>query len=154
MIKSYRGLLTDGGQEKIRLTTTHGLTGYRIVKFQGVPKAPMTLDQENVLKIYRSNQSLQASGPGIDGVVKFTDKDLLAVCIVKYVSDSAVPAIGSSVIFDNETFNQDIYITNDDVAAGGRDCNYYIELEQIKLSTIQAELLIVKSLRGEVWTRP
>jgi len=141
VVKTFRGLLADGGQDRIRLQTIKGKVGYTIVKFQGMPKAPMTLDQENVLKIYKSNQST------VDGVVNFTDSDLLGVCVLKYASDSAVTSLGSSVIFDNETFNQDIYITHEDVAAGGRDCNYYLELEVIPLDDAGAEYTTVKDLR-------
>ena len=33
-IKTFRGLLEDGAQERIRLETLDGKTGYRINKFQ------------------------------------------------------------------------------------------------------------------------
>jgi len=141
VVKTFRGLLADDGQDRIRLSTIKGKVGYRIIKFQGMPKAPMTLDQENVLKIYQSNQST------VDGVVNFTDSDLLGVCVVKYASDSTVTSLGSSIIFDNQIFNQDIYITNEDVAAGGRDCNYYIELEVIPLDDAGAEYTTLKDMR-------
>jgi len=146
VVKSYRGLLADGGQEKIRLTTTDGQTGYRIVKFQIIPKQPFNATQESVAKIYKMEQDVP------DGAVDFSDRDLLGVAIFKQ-HDTVNYMAYDSVIFDNEIFNQDIYITNYD-AATGEFINYYIELEQIKLTVNQAELLIVKSLRGEVWTRP
>jgi hypothetical protein len=141
VVKTFRGILADDQQDRIRLSTIRGKMGYRIIKFQGVPKAPMTLDQENVLKIYKSNQST------IDGDVNFTDSDLLAVCLVKFTADSAVPSLGSSVIFDNEIVNQDIYVTHEDVAAGNRDCNYYIELEVIPLDDSGAEYTTLKDMR-------
>ena len=56
-IRSFRGLMEDNTQESIALHTNDGLTGYRIVKFQAVPKQPMTLDQENVIKIYKVPQT-------------------------------------------------------------------------------------------------
>ena len=34
MIKSYRGLIADGAQDRIPLHTNDGKTGYKIVKFQ------------------------------------------------------------------------------------------------------------------------
>ena len=141
VVKTFRAQLTDDAQERIRLQTIKGKVGYRIIKFQGVPKAPMTFDQEDVLKIYKTNQS------SIDGVINFSDSDLLAVCIVKYAADSAVTSIGNTVIFDNEIFNQDIYVTHEDVGAGGRDCNYYLELEVIPLDDAGAEYTTLKDMR-------
>ena len=37
MIKSFRGKLADGGQDRIRLSTNDGLTGYKITKFELLP---------------------------------------------------------------------------------------------------------------------
>jgi len=142
MNKSFKGKLEDGGINTIRLSTNNGLTGYRIVKFQAVPKQPMTLDQENVIKIYKVPQTT------IDGDVDFSDNRLLAVCCVSYDNDAATPAIGQSVIFDNEIFNQDIYITHEDVHAGNRPCNYYIELEQMKLDLSEQTVTTLKDIRN------
>jgi len=144
MIKTFKGLLQDDEQNHIRLSTTDGKMGYRITKFTGIPYAPLTLDQENVLKIYKTKQST------VDGVVDFGDDSLLAVCCIKY-NDDAAASFGNPqhVIFDQEIFNQDIYITHEDVHAGSRGCNYYIELEQIKLTEQEALVAIVKDLREE-----
>ena len=38
VVKTYRGLLADGVQEKIPLSTKDGSVGYRIVKFEIVVK--------------------------------------------------------------------------------------------------------------------
>jgi len=138
MIKSYRGLLASGGQDIIRLSTTDGRMGYKLVKFEIMPLG-VNLTIENVMKIYKT---VQTSGTN---VINFSDSDLLAAAILK-IGSASTEALTMHVIFDNEVFKDD--------GGGNRDCNYYIELEQIKLSTAQAELLIVKSLRGEVWTRP
>jgi hypothetical protein len=34
VMKSFRGKLADGEQERISLSTNNGLTGYRVTKFQ------------------------------------------------------------------------------------------------------------------------
>jgi len=141
-IKSFRGLIADDGEDVIHLHTNDGSTGYKIVKFQAIPKQPMTLDQENVLKIYKVSPS------AVDGDVDFSDQTLLGVCCVKYSNDSATAAIGESIIFDNETFNQDIYVTQEDVGSGGRPCNYYIELEQTKLSLDENTVATLKDIRN------
>ena len=134
--------MADDTQEQINLATNDGMMGYRIVKFQGVPKQPMTLDQENVIKIYKVKQT------SIDGNVDFSDQTLLAVCNVSYANDAAAPAIGQSIIFDNEIFNQDIFITHEDVHSGGRPCNYYIELEQMKLDLNEQSVATLKDIRN------
>ena len=141
-IISFRGLLADGGIETLPLKTNNGLTGYRIVKFQAVPKQPMTLDQENVIKIYKTEQTTT------DGNVDFSDNRLLGVCLCKYSNDAAIPAIGQSIIFDGEKFNQDIYVTHEDVGAGNRPCNFYIELEQMTLSLDEQTVATLKDIRN------
>ena len=40
MIKSFRGILADGAEERITLHTNDGKTGYRIVKFQIIVPEP------------------------------------------------------------------------------------------------------------------
>jgi len=147
VVKTFRGLLLDGGQEKIRLTSPDGQTGYRIVKLQIFSYAPGVKQSENVVKIYKVSQT------AVDGIVDFSDSTLLAAAYLETSDSPTTTDNPQNTIFDQEIFNQDIYVTQDDVN-GGDPCNYYIELEQIKLTAIQAETLIVKDLRGEMWTRP
>jgi len=142
MIKTYRGLLADGGQERIRLQTIRGKVGYKIVKFQ-IMAAPTTgSDRVNGVSIWKKEQStISTSSITPD----FTDSDLLAVAIS--VWDNAQPNLSStSVIFDNEIFNQDIYVTNTETQATGT-CNYYIELEVIPLDDAGAEYTTLKDFR-------
>jgi len=140
-IISYRGLLADGGQNTINLHTNDGKTGYKIVKFQLFPKSPGSADYENVVKIYKVTQT------SIDATVDFTDNTLLGAGYVEGYSGNA-DTDEHTVVFDNETFNQDIYITNKDVSTG-ENINYYIELEQVDLTEDQALVAIIKNLRNE-----
>ena len=39
-LKSFRGQLADGGQERIRLSTNDGKTGYLVRKFQTMSVSP------------------------------------------------------------------------------------------------------------------
>ena len=55
--------------------------------------------------------------------------------------------VSGAIIMDNEIFNQDIYVTHNDNHAS-QNCNYYIELEQIKLSDVQSTSITLQSLRG------
>jgi len=146
VVKSYRGLLEDGGQDKIRLTTTDGRMGYKIIKFQVMTAAPVGAASEHVVKIFNEKQAV------VSAAVDFSDPVLLAVNVwtnaVGYGFEGTM-----GVIFDGHIFNQDIYITQSE-ETGNAAANYYIELEQLKLTAIQAEVLIVKDLRKQPWTRP
>ena len=144
-IISYRGLLATGGQATINLHTNDGKTGYKVIKFQVIPENPFAAaDKELVMKIYKIEQTT------IDGVVNFSENILLAVAIYSDSDGSAAPVTQSSdvVIFDNEIFNQDIYVTYVD-KHGSQSGNYYIELEQVDLTEDQALVAIVKNLRNE-----
>jgi len=139
MIKSYRGLLADGGQDTINLHTNDGKTGYKITKFQVMTETFQ--NAELIVRIWKV--------AGITGNINFADNRLLAA--VMYASPAAAetnPADSQTVIFDNETFNQDIYVTNTAVSSG-QAINYYIELEQVDLTEDQALVAIVKNLRNE-----
>ena len=139
MIKTFRGLLADGAQDQIRLGTIKGKVGYKIVKFESIPNQPFDVTQESITKIYKTNQST------IDGIVDFTDNDLLAVAIFKDHATTFYNAY-DSVIFDGEIFNQDVYVTHSEVA-GSASQNYYIELEVIPLSEQGAEYTTIKDIR-------
>jgi len=140
MIKTFRGLLADGGQDRIRLQTIKGKVGYRIVKFELMDAAPGATNAEFVTKIYKTLQST------IDGAVNFTDTDLLAAATLVMQTSPSNNQTPLAVIFDNEIFNQDIYITNVDVD-GSNPLNYYLELEVIPLDDAGAEYTTLKDMR-------
>jgi len=140
MIKTFRGLLADGGQDRIRLQTIKGKVGYKIVKFELMGKTPGASTQESVVQIYKKFQST------IDATVDFTDSALLAAGIWQKSTNVAYP-LAESVIFDQEIFNQDIYVTHKDVDAG-ESCNYYMELEVVPLDDAGAEYTTLKDMRS------
>ena len=143
MIKTYRGLLADGGQDRIRLQTIKGKVGYRIVKFDIMPNLPGNATQESVVQIWKKEV---ATVPTQNLEVDFTDSDLLAASY--YVQRSIVESGQNTliVIFDNEVFNQDIYVTHTDQDSAFA-CNYYIELEVIPLDDAGAEYTTLKDMR-------
>jgi len=143
MIKTFRGLLADGAQDRIRLQTIKGKVGYRIVKFQGFPNLPGTQDTENTLQIWKTSQSSVSTSTA---TVDFTDSDLLGALYYAESSSSAYNAQPNIVIFDNEIFNQDMYITHTDTV-GTQSFNYYLELEVIPLDDAGAEYTTLKDLR-------
>jgi len=143
MIKTFRGLLTDsepGNQNRIRLQTIKGKVGYKIIKFQIIGAEPGVKLTESCIKIYKTSQTT------IDSVINFTDSDLLGVTYWAGKDTSGNTDTTGPIIFDNQIFNQDIYLTHHD-AATGEDCNYYLELEVIPLDDAGAEYTTLKDMR-------
>ena len=140
-VKTFRGLLADGGQDQIRLSTNTGEIGYKIRKFELMPNNPGVGGPESVSKIFTREQTT------IDGVIDFSNSDLLAAAFQKSQEDSANTEVGIITIFDNVVVNQDIFITMTDMR-GNLKTNYYVELEQVKLSTHEAAVATLKDMRG------
>jgi len=140
MIKTFRGLLASGGQDQIRLQTIKGKVGYKITKFQLLFDNPGAQSVENVVKIFKTEQTT------IDSVINFTDSDLIAAAFLSGSTSATYPE-DLTIIFDTEMFNQDIYITQSDLA-GSQACNYYIELEVIPLDDAGAEYTTLKDMRS------
>ena len=139
-IISYKGTLDIGLEDRIRLKTIKGKVGYKIIKFQILPSTPGAAEFELVGKITK------VKDPNIGPTVKFTDSDLLAVA---YYQDGSSISNNASVdiIFDNEIVNQDITVQHEDLSTG-EACNFYLELELINLSDVEAEITTIKDLRN------
>ena len=145
MIKSFRGLLADGEQETIRLGTNDGLIGYRIVKFQIMSYLPTSGGhKEHVVQIWKVKQT---SAPTVAPAPVDFDNGLLLGAAWSLSSDSPAYASTQDILFDSEVFNQDIYVTHTDTD-GTDSCNYYIELEQVKLDLNEATVATLKDMRG------
>jgi len=139
VVKTFRGLLADSGQDRIRLQTIKGKVGYRIIKFELLGNLPGAQTQECVVKIYTGEQS------SIDAEINFTDSQLVAAGIYHDNAASIYPAT-LITIFDEEIFNQDIYVTARDTE-GAQSTNYYLELEVIPLDDAGAEYTTLKDMR-------
>jgi len=139
-IKTFRGLIGDEQQDTISLHTNDGSTGYRIVKFQVIgPDASETA--ELTIKIYKVAQTT------IDGNIYFSDNTLLAAAIYQQNVTGQNYPIDSVIIFDNEIFNQDIYISQRGDAASAK-INYYLELEQVSLDLSENTVATLKDIRN------
>jgi|TARA_R110002012_G_C11252446_1_gene566916 hypothetical protein len=139
---SFRGQLPIGTEDRIKLSTIKGKTGYKINKFQIMSNSPgATGSVELVCQIFNKSQE-GSIGP----IVNFTDSELLAVAYQQDHVDSAYPA-SEVIVFDNAVFNQDIFISVDDAGSGTVPCNYYIELETMDLSEVETTMLTLKNLR-------
>jgi len=141
MIKTFRGLIADGGQDTIVLHTNNGEMGYRIVKFQLLASDAGITAQESTVKIYKVQQTT------ITSPIDFSDNTLLGAGFWSSDAHNANPE-DVNVIFDNEIFNQDIYVTHVETV-GALAVNYYIELEQVKLDLSESTVATLKDIRNE-----
>ena len=142
-IISFRGQIANGEQDIVVLHTNTGSTGYRMKKLQaidGLPgNPPGATDVELICKIYKIEQTT------IDGVVDFSDNRLLGV-VYYQGGNISTEQNASTIIFDNEIFNQDIYVTMN--ITGTSLGNYYIELEQMPLDLNENTVATLKDIRN------
>jgi hypothetical protein len=143
-ILSYRGLLADGGQDTILLSTKKGEVGYRIHRFELMPNEPGEDQHESTVMIWKDFQST------INNTVDFSDNRLLA-CSIWQSGNAPGGAdalwVPHTSIFDQEIFNQDVYVTHSETD-GSNPINYYIEIEVIKLDESQAMVATLKDIRN------
>jgi hypothetical protein len=140
MIKSFRGLIADGGTETVSLHTLTGETGYRIVKFQIIGVQPSSVNSESTVKIFKVAQS------AVTDTIDLSDQTLLAVAY-RESQGAATANPPEVIIFDNEIFNQDLTITHENTESGV-GCNYYFELEQVALDVNERTVATLKDLRN------
>ena len=147
MIKTFRGLLADGEQQKIRLSRNNGLMGYKILKFQGFFEKPGTAEQESLLMILKRELDSVVTA---SSEVNFEDQNILAVWFdTQHTSPAYNQTRPDNVIFDKEIINQDIFITHTDQPVDvGESCNYYLELEEVPLNLNEATVATLKDMRG------
>ena len=138
-IKSFRGKLANDTQETISLHTNNGSVGYKIKKFEVMQSTDD--DIEATLKIYTVRQTAQTNS------IDFSDNTLIAAAYYSSSSSSQIYPEDKNIIFDNVTFNQDIYITLRCHNVAG-DMNYHIELEQVKLALDENTVATLKDIRN------
>ena len=139
-IKTFKGKLAMGVEEKINLSTNNGLTGYRIKNLQVITSDPTDTTYGLVCQVFLTSQT-GSIGPAID----FNNSDLLGVAYSDAYNDFQN---GEIIIFDKETFNQDIFINITDSSGGTTPANFYIELEQFKLDLNESTYHTVKNIRS------
>jgi hypothetical protein len=143
-IKSGRGLIADLTTDTIVLHTNDGSTGYRITKFQLMAQKPAGENQESVVKIF----SIPQTDTPTD-LIDFSDNTLLGAAYLEVAADAKTESQIQTIIFDNMTFNQDIYVTHKDSETGA-NVNYYIELEQVTLDLSANTVATLKDIRNIV----
>ena len=141
-IKSFRGLIDHNTIETISLHTNTGSTGYRIKKFEAMPKDPSGSSGTNILKIYSIPQTTTSS------TIDFDDNTLIAAAVISHNASAFQYPPETVIVFDNITFNQDIYVTQTDADGNQTACNYHIELEQVKLDLNENTVATLKDIRN------
>ena len=134
-------MLADGGIDTLPLHTNNGLIGYRITKFQLIAHAPGATDYRFVVQIHKVKPDAASQ------LIDFSDNRLLGAGEIEDNAAAHYPNSSTMIIFDNEKFNQDIYVSMSDVGAG-ESCNYYIELEQVKLDLSEQTVATLKDIRN------
>jgi len=141
---SFRGKLvttvTAGVvQDIIPLSTNNGSIGYTIKKFE-IMGSNGNETYESVIEIHSIDKST-------NGVIDFDDNTLLAAGIYQDASTNGILA-HTQIIFDNITFNQDIYVSYIESASATTGLNYHIELEQVKLDLNENTVATLKDIRN------
>jgi len=139
MIKTFRGTLDDNTVNKLRLSTKKGKIGYKIVKFQVIPEQPGVSDYENVVSINKVDFSPLLS-------IDLSDGNILAVAYWASGTNPAYPQESSVIIFEQETFNQDIFIGSNGTSAS-MVMNYYVEIESFPLTDNAAAVSTLRDIR-------
>tara|TARA_R100000655_G_C2927352_1_gene183419 strand:+ start:138 stop:605 length:468 start_codon:yes stop_codon:yes gene_type:complete len=148
-IKSFRGLIASGTQDTVVLHTNDGSVGYKIKKFQIMPHVPGdNNDQELICMIWKIQQPTSALSDNTTTRPDFSNNTLLACAFAINDTDNHLN-YNETTVFDNEIFNQDIYITFRDIGGATQSCNYYIELEQFKLDLNDNTMATLKDIRNE-----
>ena len=140
--KSFRGMIADLTTDTISLHTNTGSTGYRITKFQLMAEKPAGENQESVVKIF----SIPQTDTPTD-LIDFSDNTLLGAAYLEGAADAKTESQVQVIIFDNMTFNQDVYVTHKDSETGA-NVNYYIEMEQVKLGLDENTVATLKDIRN------
>ena len=140
-IKSFKGQIAPGGVDTLLLHTNDGSIGYRVTKFQIISALPFQASDEHICKIYKTTQAAATS------TIDFSDQTLIGTGIINNDAAGYRYATTSTIIFDNEIFNQDIFVTHAN-SDGTSALNYYIELEQIKLDLNENTVATLKDIRN------
>ena len=140
-IKTFRAKLADEAQDTIRLSTTDGLTGYRIVKFETMVANPGVTSQQSVVKVFTVDPNATPTS-----TIDFDDPTLLAASMLQETATTD-RFDSQNVIFTGMVFNQDIYIAHKDYNSG-EEINYHLELEQIRLDLNEATVATLKDMRA------
>ena len=144
MIKSFKGKLASGEQEKIPLSGGADNIGYRIVKMELMSETPgIGSNAEHIVKVYKKKQS------SVSGTIDFDDDSLLAAGWLPMKTSNFLTS-ENITLFDDEVVNQDVFVTAIDVD-GGEPINFLIHMEEVKINDREAAVINYRAglLHGE-----
>ena len=139
MNKTFKGSLEDGQELRVRLSTNNGLTGYKIIKFQLFPTNYNVTDEYNS-RVYT------VPGKANNTTFDFNDPQLLVAAYFENSNGVDPVSKDAVVVIDNKIINQDIFVQHK--SQSGNSCNFYMELEQVKLDLNEATVATLKDMRG------
>lgn len=135
--------------DELPLATNTGKVGYKITKMQIMPVdtgGASNTSNEATIQIYSLKKSATAQKDLTNANINFEDHTLLGVAY--FTRDQGVVAVNSeTIIFDNATFNQDVFVVYKDSQTNNVGMNYYVEMEALKLSDLEATYHTLQSLR-------
>jgi len=131
-IKSFKALLTNGDQLQIPLHKVGKGVGFRIKKLQVMPHdIDGSSSHECSVQIWKQKQS------SLSVDLDFSNSELVGAAYYVRANNPVSPYVAliseQTVIFDNEVFNQDIFIVYKS-GITAQKINYYMELEEVKMS--------------------
>lgn len=139
-IKTFRGNLASSGTDTIRLATKRGQIGYRIKKIECITVNPAAYDTENFFHVWTNPNAAIGS-------IDFSNSELLGINY-STSGNTVTETDNQTIIFDHVVINQDIYISHTDAGGNSQNLNYYMELEQLNLSELEAAVATLKDMRG------
>jgi len=131
-IKSFRALLTDGDQIRIPLHHAGKGMGFKIKTLQVMPNdIDGSSNHECSVQIWKQKQLSLATD------IDFNNSALIGAAYYVRSLNPSAPYVAlmseQTVVFDNEVFNQDIFVVYK-TGQGGQLINYYLELEEVKMT--------------------
>jgi len=138
MIKTFRGILLDDEVNRIRLSTKKGKIGYKIKNFQVIAQKPGQENAEATVTVNKVNFTPL-------NTVDLSDGNVLAVAFYAGHSSPHNYPTNETIIFDQEIFNQDIFIGNNDLQ--NKAMNYYLEIETETLTDNAATVSTLRDIR-------
>ena len=138
---TFKGILNIGEEQRIKLATIRGKIGYRITKFQTIAKNAGANDSVSLVTIYKT----KGLAPGLTNT-DLSNSNILATAYKKNQNGSTEPD-SETIISDLELFNQDIFITAGSPDGDTQPVSYYVELESMVLSDVEATQLTLKNIR-------
>ena len=142
-IKTFRGLMTDGDVRQIRLRTIDGEIGYKMRSFRLMAFEPGADNYEAIVKVYSVPQATATAS------IDFSDLTLLGAGF--FTGDTTQQTMKwDTTIVTDAIFNQDIYVTYNDLQGSDAQMNFQIRLEQLLLTDNQNTVATLRNLKNSL----